>query len=219
LLLHQATVGEKVLIRKHQRETGPHNSSVFIVHGRNLAKRKAVDELLRALNLEPLDWDKATELTENKPPPVFEIIDAGMNNAQACLVLMSGDDEARLMRGFRSKNDESYERKLTPQARANVIFEAGLALGKYRRRTILVEFGPIRTFSDLRGMWILRYQDQDDLSFRKRLIRLLKMAQCPADDSTDLWKTAGTFLSRQEMQRSLRPRGRQVKKASERRLL
>jgi predicted nucleotide-binding protein len=206
LLLHHATVGEKALISRQQRQTGPQNRSVFIVHGRNSAKRKAMDELLRALSLDPLDWDKATELTKNKPPNIFEIIDAGMSNAQACLVLLSGDDEARLMKGFRSKNDESYEHKLTPQARANVIFEAGMALGRYRHRTILVQFGPIRPFSDLRGFWILRDQDQEDLAFRKRLIRLLKAAKCPADDSTDLWKTAGTFLPDRGTKRGSAPR-------------
>jgi predicted nucleotide-binding protein len=53
-----------------------------------------------------------------------------MAKARAVLVLLSPDDEAKLRDLFISPSDGSFERELTPQARPNVLFEAGLAFGR-----------------------------------------------------------------------------------------
>ena len=46
---------------------------------------------------------------------------------------MTPDDEAQLREQFRDNSDPVHETTLTPQARANVIFEAGMGMGKKSR--------------------------------------------------------------------------------------
>jgi len=66
-------------------------------------------------------------------------------------VLFTPDDEARQRDEFHTPHDEAYETELTPQARPNVLFEAGMAMGRDERRTILVQLGKVRPFSDIAG--------------------------------------------------------------------
>jgi predicted nucleotide-binding protein len=187
---HLATIGEKNVLR-NQNRSPLQKRSIFIVHGRDDARRRAMHEFLLALNLDPIDWNIAKRFANKTPPTIFEIIDAGMHNAQACIVLMTGDDEARLRKPFISKSDGIEEEMLTPQARANVIFEAGMALGRYPERTILVQFGIVRRFSDVGGFDIVQYHDE--LSFREKLISSLQFAGCPIDSTNDKWKNTASF--------------------------
>ena len=71
-------------------------------------------------------------------PSISEILDAAFKKAQAVIVLLTGDDEVRLREEFRDTEDKDFEAVLTPQARPNVLFEAGMALGRYPDQTILV---------------------------------------------------------------------------------
>jgi hypothetical protein len=60
------------------------------------------------------------------------------------------DDPARLNPSLRDKNDPDFEQVPTPQARPNVIFETGMAFALHPTRTILVQIGHLRPFSDIR---------------------------------------------------------------------
>src|SRR5574342_124396 len=109
----------------------PSRSRVFVIHGRDEEMRRALFDFLRSIDLKPIEWSEAVSLTGRPSPHIGEIIDAAMLHTQAILVLFTGDDQARLRDELLSANDPDYERKTTPQSRQNVIFEAGLALGKY----------------------------------------------------------------------------------------
>ena len=69
---------------------------VFVIHGRNEKLRASIFRFLRALGLNPIEWAQAIALTRKSSPYIGEIIDAGLNDAQAALVLLSGDDLAKL---------------------------------------------------------------------------------------------------------------------------
>ena len=169
----------------------PDKSRVFVVHGRNKALRRALFDFLRAIDLKPIEWNEAVRLTGTPSPHIGEILDVAMGHAQAILVLFTGDDQARLNDTFLSIDDPDYERKLTPQARPNVIFEAGLALGKYPERTILVQIGNLRHFSDIAGRHFIRLRNSS--KSRQELAQRLKLAGCKVDLSGTDWHDAGLF--------------------------
>lgn len=166
---------------------------VFVVHGRNLAIRDAIFQFLRAIGLNPIEFIQAIASTGKAAPFVGETIEAGIFQAQAVVVLLTGDDEARLRSQFLNRNDSdyNYESKLTPQARPNVLFEAGMAFGRHPERTVLVEIGHIKKFSDIGGRHIIRLDNSGArrYEFAQRLLN----AGCSVDLNGIDWNTAGNF--------------------------
>jgi hypothetical protein len=117
------------------------DNSVFVVHGRNDKLRRSLFDYLRALGLKPLEWEKVVLMTKKTNPYIGDILDNTMAKVQAVVVLFSPDDEARLRAEFITRADGASEKKLRGQPRPNVLFEAGLALGRHPSKTILVEVG------------------------------------------------------------------------------
>lgn len=68
--------------------------SVFVVHGRNDALRKAMFEFLRSINLSPIEWTRAVELTGEGSPYIGQVLDAAFDHAIAVVVLMTPDEVA-----------------------------------------------------------------------------------------------------------------------------
>lgn len=169
----------------------PNKSRVFVVHGRDEDARRALYDFLRAIGLKPVEWNEAITLTGKPSPYMGEILGTAMQYAQAIIVLFTGDDQARLKDEFLWVNDPVYERETTPQSRPNVIFEAGLALGKYPDRTILVQVGDLRPFSDIAGRHIIRLRNTS--KSRQELAQRLKLAGCEVDLSGTDWHDAGKF--------------------------
>ena len=169
----------------------PNPSRVFVIHGRNEVMRRALFDFLRAIDLKPIEWSEAVALTGKPSPFVGEILDAAMLYAQAILVLFTGDDQARLRDEILWVNDPVYEREATPQSRPNVIFEAGMALGRYPERTILVQVGTLRPFSDIAGRHLIRLKNTS--KSRQELALRLQLAGCQVDLSGTDWHDAGAF--------------------------
>ena len=169
----------------------PNRSKVFVIHGRNEAMRRALFDFLRSIDLKPIEWGEAVALTGKPSPFVGEILDAAMQYAQAIIVFFTGDDQARLRDEFLSGNDPVYERETTPQSRPNVIFEAGLALGRYPERTILVQVGDLRPFSDIAGRHLVRLKNTS--KSRQELALRLRLAGCEVGLSGTDWHDAGAF--------------------------
>jgi hypothetical protein len=163
---------------------------VFVVYGRNLAARDAMFEFLRSLGLEPLDWDKLLAATGEASPYIGDVLAAGFPMAQAVVVLLTPDDEARVRPAFADRRDPPHELELTTQARPNVLFEAGMALAIHPKSTILVELGELRPFSDVAGRHVVRMND--GLEARRSLIGRLRTAGCPID-MNGAWKETGGF--------------------------
>ena len=166
---------------------------VFVVHGRNTAARDAVFQFLRAIDLSPLEWSVAVQSTGKSSPYIGEILDAAFSRAHAVLVPFTPDDEARLREAFRYPGEAAHETQLTGQARPNVLFEAGMAMGRSEDRTVLVEIGLLRPFSDVAGRHVIRIDNSTQR--RQDLAQRLGLAGCPIKlDGTD-WHTAGDFES------------------------
>jgi predicted nucleotide-binding protein len=164
---------------------------VFVVHGRNEAMRRAFFGFLRAVGLQPIEWRRAIELTRKPNPYVGEILDAAFREAVAVIVLLTPDDEAKLKDEFLKPNDQKFEKKLTGQARPNVLFEAGMAMGRNPDSVVLVQVGDIRPFSDIGGRHVVRLSNSAES--RQELITKLANAGCNVDASGSDWLKEGDF--------------------------
>ena len=178
-------------------------TTVFVVHGRDKQFKDAMFTFLRALELKPLEWSQAVKLTKQATPYVGAVLDSAFRNAAAVVVLLTPDDEAQLRKALRSSHDPIYERKLTGQARPNVLFEAGMAFGRNPANTVLVQSGDVRPFSDVAGRHILRIGN--DPTSRQELVTRLA-------DAGSTWIRAGrigsppvtSYLRQDESQRARR---------------
>ena len=166
---------------------------VFVVHGRNEQARTAMFEFLRAIGLQPLEWSQAVNATGKTAPFIGEILNVAFSRAHAVVVLMTPDDVARLRQIFWKDDESSFEMELTSQARPNVLFEAGMAMGRHSERTILVELGALRPFSDVAGRHVIRLDNSSQR--RQDLAQRLQIAGCPVILDGRDWHTAGDFAS------------------------
>lgn len=105
-------------------------------------------------------------------PNVGQVISKAMKQAQGVLVMFSPDEDAKLKSKFCGLKDKKKGLdKLEGQARPNVLFEAGLALGAHPDKTLLVQVGDTRDISDIAGMHLINLSD--DPNSRKELAQRL----------------------------------------------
>jgi predicted nucleotide-binding protein len=164
---------------------------VFVVHGRDQSLRRSLFDFLRALGLRPLEWAQAVQGTGEGAPYVGEVLGSAFARAQAVVVLLSPDDEVRLREDLCGADELTLERDTQLQARPNVLFEAGLAFGSHPNRTILVQVGPVKPFSDVGGRHVIRLDNSPER--RADLAQRLETAGCPVDQSGRDWLSVGDF--------------------------
>ena len=179
-------------VKRSLKSAKAKDNSIFVVHGRNEALRKSMFEFLRALGLAPKEWGHALQMAKGANPWTLDVIDTAMAKVQAVVILFSPDDEARLKEEFCNKNEKRSEGKLKGQPRPNVIFEAGLAFGKHPEKTLLVQVGEVRGFTDILGKHIPRLTN--DSSKRNDIANRLRKLGCNVDTTADDWRTAGNFV-------------------------
>ena len=128
---------------------------VFVVVGRNRQASDAMFAFLRAIGLTPIEWSAAVRATGSGSPYIGQVLDVGFQMAQAVVVLLTPDDVAHLRPEY-ARDDDDPELEPKGQARPNVLFEAGMAFGRHPDRTILVELGQLRPFTDVVGRHTVR---------------------------------------------------------------
>jgi len=168
--------------------------SVFVVHGRDEEARRELFVFLRALDLNPLEWNTLIRETRKGSPSVEDIVQTAFRRATATVVLFTPDEEVRLRTKHRSSQDSAQERGFKRQARPNVLFEAGMAFGSFSSRTVLVQLGKLRPFSDLAGRHIVLLDNTAQK--RRELATKLKNAGCKVDESGTDWLSAGDLRTR-----------------------
>jgi predicted nucleotide-binding protein len=186
--------------RKNAQPTRRRGNSVFVVHGRDKPARDALFAFLRALGLQPLEWTQAIKNTGQASPDIGTILDRAFTEAVAVVVLLTPDDEARLRRELLKFNDPDYEKKLTGQARPNVLFEAGMAVGRNPGSTVLVQLGDLRPFSDVAGKHISRLGN--DATSKNEVAVKLANAGCNVNTSGTDWLTIEFPKVRRKKRRS-----------------
>lgn len=176
--------------RKEEYTIMKDNREVFVIHGRNLQIRDSFFEYLRHLDLKPISFEKAKQLTGKGSPYNLEIIDEVITEEMTIISIMTPDDIAYMNPFFHKPSDSEREKKPTGQARLNVIFETGYAFAKNRAKIILIIFGDMRNYSDIDG--INKFYFQDTPEKRTDLKNLLSSIGCPiSEDSSYL--SCGNF--------------------------
>ena len=190
-----------------------HDSSVWVVHGRNLKAANELRKLLRAFGLNPLEFNQAIAKTRQGSPYVGSVLEKGIGGTGAVVVLFTPDDEARLRKEHRTPSDSAQEQGLTPQPRLNVVFEAGMAFGHDPSRTVLVQIGHMRSFSNIAGRHVVRLDGSQES--RQELATKLRAARCKVNTDGLDWMTHGDFA--QTFGRARRRRRRPLKRKRRRR--
>lgn len=170
------------------------DNSIFVVHGRDSRLTDDMYQFLRALDLNPIEWNAAIQGAKGGANPIVgSIIDSAMKRAQGIMVLLTPDEDARLKMKFASPKDRKYGlHKFDGQPRPNVIFEAGLALGAHSDKTILVQVGDIRDISDIAGKH-MAHLNNSPASRKALAMRLKTKLKFKVNTDGDTWLNVGNF--------------------------
>lgn len=178
-----------------RKEGGPvppaDDATVFVVHGRNEALRAGFFAFLRALGLNPLEWSEAVRGTGVASPYIGNVLSSAFSRARAVVGLLTPDDEVRLAAALAAPDEEPFETTVQLQARPNVLFEAGLAFGHHPDRTLLVQVGRVKPFSDIAGRHLVRLDNS--AAKRTDVADRLESAGCAVNRSGRDWLSAGDF--------------------------
>lgn len=164
---------------------------VYVVYGYNLAVRDAMYAFLKALDLQPITKEAAVNWTGEGSPFADRVIDVAFEHARAVIVLFTGDDQAHLRSELHKQYEEASEKSVSFQPRQDQIFEAGYAFSRFPERTILVQVGHVKLFSDIDGRYMSNFTGKENE--RKDLINRLKSVGCIVNDQGDAWRSAGDF--------------------------
>ena len=151
--------------------------NVLLISGRDRQMADAFSNLLRAAGLRPLTREEMVRATGYTSPHAGEMIAAGTRLAQATVILFSPDEIVEPRPDLASFGPQAAS--IGGQPRANVIFEAGMALAANPERTIIVETGHIKPISDLAGLNVVRF-DGSATAIRALLTRLRQVG-CKVD--------------------------------------
>jgi predicted nucleotide-binding protein len=123
--------------------------NVFVIHGRDEQARSRIFDLLRRMDLFPLEWETLVRETATMSPHLLDVIGQALTMAQAIVVVMTPDDIVQLHPSL-AEDERDFE--VQCQARPNVLFEAGMAFGVAPERTLLLQLGRLRPFTDVAGL-------------------------------------------------------------------
>lgn len=170
--------------------TDSNDRDIFVIHGRNKEAREAIFAFLRSIGLNPLEWSELIAQTRQGSPHIWDILDKAFEGDRAVVVLLTPDEIVRLHPDY-AESDDDLECQMSLQSRPNVLFEAGLAMGKNPEKVIFVELGSIRPFSDISGRHTVRLENTPES--RNELISRLRTAGCAVNADGNDWINAGDF--------------------------
>ncbi|MEU1510792.1 TIR domain-containing protein [Streptomyces sp. NPDC005811] len=176
-------------VRPEAGDDGPSadvSRNVFVVHGRDEEVRMKMFDLLRLLDLRPLEWEDLVRATGQSAPFLGEVVAGAPARAQAALVLLTPDDVVQLHPALRGAVEPPYETQPTGQPRPNVLIELGMVLMAYPERTLIVEIGELRPVSDIGGRNVIRFDGS--AAALGKIVERLKGAGCRVNDTGSDWR-------------------------------
>jgi predicted nucleotide-binding protein len=170
------------------KDMQPDPQKVFVIHGRNLNARKELGTFLRSLGLTPLNFGDLRGKMGGTPT-VAEIVERGMAEAQGIVALFTAEEYSAVKPDYRYAHDKPDD-IIRWQSRPNVIFEAGMAFGKDKKRVVFVLLGSPILFSDVAGIHGLRPDNKPE-GDRSVLRQTLKSMGCRIEEDSSDWMTSG----------------------------
>lgn len=183
--------------------TSKNRKRIFVVHGRNSSMRRAIFNSLKALGLEPLDWNSLRKMTGRGTPFTLDVVRKGMCSAWATVVLWNPEERVRLLPAFWGANTRKTDQEYTNQPRPNVILEAGMALSLMSDKVIFVRCGEVRPISDLEGLNEIR--SADDVVDIDSLANTLSSIGCEVELKEDARTLAASFRKARTLPRNKVP--------------
>ncbi|MGW5714747.1 TIR domain-containing protein [Amycolatopsis sp. NPDC003865] len=161
---------------------------VCVIHGRDRNARRQFYSFLRSIGLHPIEWSDALAEATGGAPLISDALDKAIGPRRAIIVLLTPDDVTYL-KPEHADDAADPDAQPTGQARPNVLFEAGMAFGRFPEHTVVVEFGRVRRFTDLDGRYRVRLDNSAES--RNKLAQRLRSIGCEVDLSGSDWITAG----------------------------
>jgi predicted nucleotide-binding protein len=153
-------------------------SEVWVIHGRDEDFRRTIFNLLRAVELRPIEFNRAVARSGSGSPVVLDLILREIHNAPVIVALLSPDEYAELRDELRPEPKDKPENiQAGYQPRPNVILETGMALAALRDRTVLVTKDRLREISDMGGLHEVRWENTT--AKRIELVERLRGLGCP----------------------------------------
>ncbi|NUK07188.1 nucleotide-binding protein [Streptomyces lunaelactis] len=182
-------IDPKVAAMGYKGEVG-RKSKVFLVHGRDKELAQKMQHCLLAFQLDVVEWGHAKASLKQGSPFISDIVMAGIRMSDAVVVLLTPDESVQL-RPELGEEDSHPSPDGWYQARPNVYYEAGISDAINRDRTIIVEIGRMRPFSDAAGRHAVRF-NRDEASCID-LRNALRNVGLSIDDHgrawVDIWNT------------------------------
>ena len=148
----------------------PASRDVFVIHGPGPRPRNDVFELLRAIELHPLDWEELVARTGEPAPYRDDVLAAGFAAGPGVLVVLTAED----MSGGAS----------------DALTRAGRALALRADRTVIAMIGRHASVEDFDGREVVRLgadTEEERRLFQHRIAQRLRIVGCPVDTSGTGW--------------------------------
>jgi len=172
-------------------EPGERRRRAFIAYGPgDEPARAAMFDFLRALDLQPLDWEELIASDPDPAPRLDAVVARGLSLAQVVIVVLTPQDLAGAspqMQSARTPGDLGT----AARPRSNLLLELGIALGGYPDRTVVVEFGRLRLPAELAARNRIRFDGSS--TPLGRFVCQLKEAGCAVDDRGGDWRKTDRF--------------------------
>lgn len=178
----------------------------FIIYGRDVSAYDQLGKFVSAIGLQQLSFEEVAGRTATSF--VADIVTQGIREADVVIAFFTPDEQAVLFDPVTGSYLDSDETSRW-QARPNVIFEAGLASGVSREKTVIVTLGTdVRLLSDLHGIYYVDLKDRRAKEILRRKIESI-VGPLPVDENWMAPEISGDFTG------CLRPRWRHYDELSE----
>jgi hypothetical protein len=175
--------------------------AVMVIYGHDLEANDALFNWLRAIGLEPREWDQLVTLTRTASPFIGQVLQHAFEDVQAVVAFFTPDEHVRPRHDLQRPPGASSDWRL--ESRPNVHIEAGMALATHPDQTIFVILGPQELPTDLAGRDYIRLDDTAG-PLNKLALRL-KSAGCEVDLSGTRWLNPRVFPIRSDTPRASAP--------------